>query len=103
MARRPRLPGSDQDTCGAQDAARHPGLHPAQEKRAKPLQLEALEQTCAWLEQQREQARQQGRFGDLLRHTRDKALLLIGFWRGFRSDELARLEIDRIEAVPAKA
>ncbi|MGC7995684.1 hypothetical protein, partial [Salmonella enterica] len=41
----------------------------------------------------------QGRFGDLLRHTRDKALLLIGFWRGFRSDELARLEIDRIEAV----
>lgn len=74
-------------------------LHPAQEKRAKPLQLEALEQTCAWLEQRREQARQQGRFGDLLRHTRDKALLLIGFWRGFRSDELARLEIDRIEAV----
>jgi len=77
-------------------------LHPAQEKRAKPLQLEALEQTCAWLEQQREQARHQGRFGDLLRHTRDKALLLIGFWRGFRSDELARLEIDRIEAVPGE-
>ena len=74
-------------------------LHPAQEKRAKPLQLDALEQTCAWLEQQREQAHQQRRFGDLLRHTRDKALLLIGFWRGFRSDELARLEIDRIEAV----
>ncbi len=74
-------------------------LHPAQEKRAKPLQLEALEQTCAWLEQQREQARQQGRWGELLRHTRDKALLLIGFWRGFRSDELARLEINRIEAV----
>ncbi|MCP1572494.1 integrase [Herbaspirillum rubrisubalbicans] len=77
-------------------------LHPAQEKRAKPLQLEALEQTCAWLEQQRERARHQGRFGDLLRHTRDKALLLIGFWRGFRSDELARLEIDRIEAVPGE-
>lgn len=77
-------------------------LHPAQEKRAKPLQLEALEQTCAWLEQQREQAQHQGRFGDLLRHTRDKALLLIGFWRGFRSDELARLEIDRIEAVPGE-
>ncbi len=74
-------------------------LHPAQEKRAKPLQLDALEQTVAWLEHQREQARQQGRFGDLLRHTRDQVLLLIGFWRGFRSDELARLEIDRIEAV----
>jgi integrase len=74
-------------------------LHPAQEKRAKPLQLDALEQTVAWLEQQCELARQQGRGSDLLRHTRDRALLLVGFWRGFRSDELARLEIDRIEAV----
>ncbi|WP_343725034.1 site-specific integrase [Herbaspirillum huttiense] len=74
-------------------------LHPAQEKRAKPLQLEALEQTIAHLERERELARQQARFADLLRHTRDKALLLIGFWRGFRSDELARLDIERIEAV----
>jgi len=74
-------------------------LHPAQEKRAKPLQLAALEQTIAHLERERELARQQARFADLLRHTRDKALLLIGFWRGFRSDELARLDIERIEAV----
>jgi integrase len=74
-------------------------LHPTQEKRAKPLQLAALEQTVTYLDQQRELARQQSRFTDLLRHTRDKALLLIGFWRGFRSDELARLDIARIEAV----
>lgn len=74
-------------------------LHPAQEKRAKPLQLDALEQTVAWLEQQCELARQQGRSSDLLRHTRDRALLLVGFWRGFRSDELARLEIDHIDAI----
>jgi len=74
-------------------------LHPAQEKRAKPLQLDALEQAVNWLENERERARQEGRFADLLRHTRDRALLLIGFWRGFRSDELARLDIGRIEAV----
>jgi len=74
-------------------------LHPAQEKRAKPLQLDALEQAVTWLQIERERARQEGRFADLLRHTRDHALLLIGFWRGFRSDELVRLDIGRIEAV----
>ena len=74
-------------------------LHPAQEKRAKPLQLDALEQVVNWLQHERDRAQQEGRFADLLRHTRDQALLLIGFWRGFRSDELARLDIGRIEAV----
>lgn len=74
-------------------------VHPAQEKQAKPLQLDVLEQAINWLEQEREHARQEKRYTDLIRHTRDKALLLMGFWRGFRSDELARLEIGRIEAV----
>lgn len=77
-------------------------VHPAQERRARPLQLDALEQAVGWLEQQQDLARQQGRSADLLRHARDKALLLIGFWRGFRSDELARLEVERIEAVPGQ-
>ncbi len=30
---------------------------------------------------------------------RDKALILLGFWRGFRSDELCRLEIEHVRAV----
>ncbi|MDF6800482.1 hypothetical protein NLR17_24950, partial [Escherichia coli] len=29
-------------------------------------------------------------------HARNKALVLIGFWRGFRSDELSRLQIEHI-------
>lgn len=74
-------------------------LHPRQERRAKPLQLDALEQAVGWLEKERNLARKEKRFADLSRHTRDKALLLIGFWRGFRSDELARLDIERIEVV----
>jgi integrase len=74
-------------------------LHPQREKQAKPLQLDALELAVAWLEQQRAAARDERRLKDLLRHTRDQALLLVGFWRGFRSDELIRLQIDRIEAV----
>ncbi|WP_425262391.1 tyrosine-type recombinase/integrase [Pseudomonas delhiensis] len=33
-----------------------------------------------------------------LRCRRDAALLLIGFWRGFRSDELCRLQVEHIQA-----
>src|SRR5471030_229944 len=34
-----------------------------------------------------------------LRLQRDKALLLLGFWRGFRGDELARLRVEHVDAV----
>ena len=37
-----------------------------------------------------------------LRHTRVKALLLLGFWRGFRFDELTRLQGEHIDAVPGE-
>jgi len=39
------------------------------------------------------------RQGDLLRARRDRALILLGFWRGFRSDELCRLQIEHVQAV----
>ncbi|MHC5195025.1 site-specific integrase [Pseudomonas frederiksbergensis] len=35
---------------------------------------------------------------DLLRASRDKALLLIGFWRAFRSDEISRMDVEHIQA-----
>lgn len=63
-------------------------------------QLDVLERAVHWLTHQRGQARQEQRFGDLLRHTRNQALLLIGFWRGFRSDELTRLDIEWIDVAP---
>nr|WP_256675620.1 site-specific integrase [Pseudomonas sp. R5(2019)] len=34
----------------------------------------------------------------MLKCLRDRALVLIGFWRAFRSDELCRLSIDHIQA-----
>jgi len=74
-------------------------LHPAQEKRAKPLQLDQLEQVTTWLDAAIAAA---GAANDpiaQLRHTRDKALVLLGFWRGFRGDELARLEVQYVEAI----
>ena len=37
-----------------------------------------------------------------MRLKRNKALLLLGFWRGFRSDELTRLTIENITASPGE-
>lgn len=72
-------------------------LHPVQEKRAKPLQLTQLEHLVAWLDKAIQGA---VTLEQELRHTRDKALVLIGFWRGFRSDELCRLAIEHIQVQP---
>ncbi|SMC29415.1 Site-specific recombinase XerD [Andreprevotia lacus DSM 23236] len=67
-------------------------LHPALPKQAQPLQLAQLEQTVAWLEEAIHQAQVRQDHTALLRHTRDRALLLLGFWRGFRGDEITRIE-----------
>lgn len=72
-------------------------LHPLQEKRAKPFQIEQLRLVSAWLDQAILISQQNNQYGDELRHTRNKALLLIGFWRGFRGDELTRLHVEHVE------
>lgn len=78
-------------------------LHPTQEKQAKPLQLETLETICQWLELQIGQAREQAPSSvNLCVLLRNKALLLIGFWRAFRSDELCRLRIEHITVTPGE-
>ena len=71
-------------------------LHPAQERRAKPLQLAQLEQFVAWLDAQIATSSMAGNGHQRQVHTRNKALVLMGFWRGFRSDELSRLQIEHI-------
>ncbi|MGE8066192.1 site-specific integrase [Pseudomonas sp. NPDC089569] len=73
-------------------------LHPAQEKQAVPLHLEHLEQVISWLTQEAQTAWAQGDRPGLLRARRDTALILLGFWRGFRSDELCRLQIEYVQA-----
>ena len=77
-------------------------LHPAQEKRARPLQLEQLEQTVQWLNKAITFASATDHRPALLRHTRDLAILLLGFWRGFRGDELTRLQIQYIDVKPGE-
>ncbi|MGE8453762.1 MAG: site-specific integrase [Pseudomonadales bacterium] len=71
-------------------------LHPVREKQAEPLQLQHLEQVIAWLDEEGAAAAAEA---DLLRARRDRALILLGFWRGFRSDELCRLQIEHVQAM----
>jgi len=74
-------------------------LHPVQERQAEPLQLQHLEQVIAWLEREVAQALADGNQPALLRARRDVALILLGFWRGFRSDELCRLQVEHVQAI----
>ena len=57
-------------------------LHPAPVRQAVPLQIGQLSHAVTWLDGE---IATQGAVGQL-RCTRDKAMLLLGFWRGFRSD-----------------
>ena len=77
-------------------------LHPAVEKQALPLQISQIEQIVNCLDNLILKARQSQDSPADLRHTRDKALLLIGFWRGFRGDELKRLQIEYIQLTPGQ-
>lgn len=77
-------------------------VHTTAQKQAKPLELEQLERVNADLERRQAAALQAGRTVDVLRITRDRSLLLLGFWRAFRSDELTRMQIEDTEAVAGK-
>ncbi|WP_311970207.1 site-specific integrase [Pseudomonas baltica] len=74
--------------------------HPVQQKQAAPLLLTQLEQVVSALEASAATAAERHDMAALLRARRDIALLLIGFWRGFRGDELARLLVEHIQAEP---
>ena len=66
-------------------------IHTVAEKRARPLELNVLQQVDQWLDAAISNAQQTDDKLALLRHTRNRSLLLLGFWRGFRSDELVNL------------
>ncbi|WP_407309571.1 site-specific integrase [Pseudomonas sp. nanlin1] len=73
-------------------------LHPAQEKQAAPLLIEHLKQVVQHLQRQAQQGAALHDLPMQMRARRDLALVLLGFWRGFRSDELARLQVQDIQA-----
>ncbi|WP_371234439.1 site-specific integrase [Pseudomonas sp. QE6] len=67
--------------------------HPQVERQAEPLQLTMLGHCVAWLEH----CEQSSDRVERLRACRDRALILLGFWRAFRSDELCRLQVEHIQ------
>ena len=71
-------------------------LHPVQVKQAKPLTLRHLELLDAWFSEQIKMAEDSGHRKHLLQLSRDHAVVLLGFWRGFRSDELSRIEVKHL-------
>jgi len=77
-------------------------IHPAVEKRARPLQLAQLDQLVDWLEQRIEAATAVSDNAACLKHARDKSIVLVGFWRAFRSDELSRLRVEQIAVIPGE-
>ena len=77
-------------------------LYPAQEKRAKPFQIDQLIVVNRWLTASAVAAQAHGELAAELRYRRNKALFLLGFWRGFRGDELTRLQIEHVQIAPGE-
>ena len=77
-------------------------VHAEPEKRARPLELAVLQQVDQWLDAAISNAQQAGDQSALLRHTRNRSLMLLGFWRGFRSDELLNLRVENTEVTPGE-
>jgi integrase len=67
-------------------------LHPRAPRQAEPLQLQELEACIQALTQEG----LSGQSALRLRACRDRLLILLGFWRALRSDELCRLRIEDI-------
>lgn len=75
-------------------------VHHVRERQAAPVQLRDLDAVDRWAAAAIAKADASGDRPTSLRARRDRALILLGFWRGFRSDELLRLQIEAITVVP---
>ena len=77
-------------------------VHGEQGKQAAPLALTQIGQVADWLETAVAAANHRADANSTLRHQRDRAWLLLGFWRGFRGDELIRLQAQHLKIVPGE-
>lgn len=77
-------------------------VHGEQAKQAAPLALTQLGQVADWLEAATAAANKRGDAESVLRHIRDRAWLLLGFWRGFRGDELLRVQVQHLKIGPGE-
>ena len=73
--------------------------HAYQTKQARPLQLEELKIIIQWLEESIKESKD---YRKGLRLIRNKAILLLGFWRAFRADELTNIHVEYVTMIPNK-
>jgi integrase len=71
-------------------------LHGTVEKQAAPLQLADLERVDTYCRELAATSRKAGNRRGELQAVRDRAMLLLGFWRAFRSDDLVQLQIEQV-------
>ena len=71
-------------------------VHSKKPKQAHPLQIEHLQQITASLDAQISASVNNA---SVIRGYRDKVLVLLGFWRRFRIDELSRLMLEDLEII----
>ncbi len=74
-------------------------VHPERPQQAKPIALHHVETIDAYLQEKIAEARAAQNSHLLQQAMRDRAIVLLGFWRGFRSDELSRIEIQHVSIV----
>lgn len=72
-------------------------LHPHREKRARSLCINSLSTIITDIDRRLAASETSAKTWQL---TRNKALFLVGFWRAFRSDELSRITVENVAAVP---
>ncbi len=72
-------------------------IHPYQPKKATPLQLDYIHKIDSGIVQALSKRHQID--AKTLKLLRDRALILLGFWRAFRSDELTRLRIEHVKVI----
>ncbi|MEX1827324.1 site-specific integrase [Luteibacter sp. CQ10] len=99
-------------THGFADPTRHPlvrqtlkgirEIHNVEERRAEPLQLRDLARLDTWMGSAVAAADACGDTVTRLRTRRDRALILLGFWKGFRGDELLGLRFEHVTLLPTK-
>lgn len=78
-------------------------LHPGQEKRAAPLQLTQLGQVADWLGAAAGAAQASAQRAEELRYLRDRAMVLLGFWRGFAATSCCAFASNICGSCPARA
>ena len=76
--------------------------HPTKQKQARPLEIDQLKKVSNWLQDAQRAAREQGDYTALLQLTRNRSIVLLGFWRAFRSDEIVNMRVENVTAIAGK-